>query len=205
MVYPPTQGVRPKGPRPGSISRARPASLDAPTAQTGSLSQPNLHSSPQPVSTPQPAASVASLPTDAGSGVGLRRSVSSGVQPPRRKPVPSHLPAMTEVSPFPTLLASPKSVPGIPFTAPQTQEEGGPQPSPYAQEGQLDRIGGSADVAPKKELVPLLGVPEGRVAGHEAHYVTKTTKARWDGKPVHSLLFSSDSSDICVHEYRCHV
>jgi len=55
-------------------------------------------------------------------------------------------------------------------------------------------VEGGAEVKPKKELVPLLGVPEGRVAGHEAHYVTKTTKARWDGKHlVHGFVLV----DIC--------
>jgi len=42
-------------------------------------------------------------------------------------------------------------------------------------------VEGGTEVKPSKELVPLLCVPNDRVEGHEAHYVTKTTKARWDG------------------------
>ena len=57
-------------------------------------------------------------------------------------------------------------------------------------EENVGRAEGGAEVRPKKELVPLLGVPEGRITGHEAHYVTATTKARWDGESLaQNLLF----------------
>jgi hypothetical protein len=65
----------------------------------------------------------------------------------------------------------------------RTQKQDRPQPPPNVrEEKKVDMVEGGSEVRPKKELVPLLGVPEGRVEGHEAHYVTKTTKARWDGK-----------------------
>ena len=90
---------------------------------------------------------------------------------------------MTEVSPFPTLSADLKSAPGIPFSAQQPQEQGGGSlPPPHVKEENVGMVDSGAGVKQKKELVPLLGVPEGRVAGHETHYVTKTTKARWDGE-----------------------
>ena len=97
---------------------------------------------------------------------------------------------MTEVSPFPTLTLStdpsPKSASAIPFsTQQQTQEkeQANSQPQPDITEEKADMVEGATEgVKPNKALVPLLGVPEGRVEGHEAHYVTKTAKARWDGK-----------------------
>ena len=167
-----------------------------PTAQAGSYSQPNLHFASPPRAS---ISSVASLPAHAGSGAGLSRSSSASaaapgaVNPSRRKPVPSHLPAMTEVAPLPLSVASapPASAPasaggGAPFAAQQQrQARGGAQEV----QGAIADGGAGADVRPRKEkekereLVPLLGVPEGRVAGHEAHYVTTTTKARWDGAP----------------------
>jgi hypothetical protein len=91
---------------------------------------------------------------------------------------------MTEVSLFPTLSLSPdpKSASGLPFSTQQTQAQGDSQPPPPVKEDKQGMVQGGAEVKPSKDLVPLLGVPEGRVEGHEAHYVTKTTKARWDGK-----------------------
>jgi hypothetical protein len=90
---------------------------------------------------------------------------------------------MTEVSPVSTLSPGPKTAPPIPFsTQQQPQERDGSKPQPYITKEKADMVEGGTEVKPTKALVPLLGVPEGRVEGHEAHYVTKTTKARWDGK-----------------------
>lgn len=96
---------------------------------------------------------------------------------------------MTEVSPFPTLTLStdpdPKSASAIPFSTQQhtqKQEQVNSQLQPQITEEKADMVEGDTQVKSNKALVPLLGVPEGRVEGHEAHYVTKTAKARWDGK-----------------------
>lgn len=168
----------------------------APTTQAGSYSQPNLHLASQPRAS---ISSVASLPAHAGSGAGLSRSssASGGVNPPRRKPVPSHLPAMTEVAPLSVAGAGAGAGAGVPSSAQQPlQARGGPHPRAQEVQGAIADGGAGADVRPKKEkekekereLVPLLGVPEGRVAGHEAHYVTTTTKARWDGARPSRIL-----------------
>lgn len=88
---------------------------------------------------------------------------------------------MTEVSP---LSAGLESASGFPFSMQQTEEQGDSQLPPHIKEEEVDIVEGATEVKPKKELVPLLGVPDVRVEGHEAHYVTKTTKARWDGKRI---------------------
>jgi len=88
---------------------------------------------------------------------------------------------MTEVSPFPTLSLDPKSPAGIPFSTQPAQEQDDSQPPPHVKEEMVDKVEGGTQVKPNKALVPLLGVPEGTVEGHETHYVTTTTKARWDG------------------------
>lgn len=179
----------------------------------GSYSQPNLHSSSHPISTSQPRASVtsvASLPANTGAGVGLGRSSSaSGINAPRRKPVPSHLPAMTEVSPFPspfpTLSPGPKSASGFPFSTQRTQEQDGSQIPSHIKEENADIVEEGTEVKPSKELVPLLHVPNDRVEGHEAHYVTKTTKARWDGKRIVKISGVQIALLISGGESRCNV
>ncbi len=66
-------------------------------------------------------------------------------------------------------------------------------------------VEGGTEVKPKKELVPLLGVPDERVEGHEAHYVTMTTKARWDGKRIVKSYGVQLTLLTTVDERRCDV
>ena len=100
---------------------------------------------------------------------------------------------MTEVAPL--SVAGAGAGAGVPSSAQQLlQARGGPHPRAQDVQGAIADGGAGADVRPKREkekereLVPLLGVPEGRVAGHEAHYVTTTTKARWDGARPSRIL-----------------
>lgn len=72
-------------------------------------------------------------------------------------------------------------------------------------EGKAGMVEGGTGVRPNKPLVPLLGVPEGRVEGHEAHYVTTTTKARWDGKRLVFCLGFQFTLLTFVDERRCDV
>lgn len=115
-----------------------------------------------------------------GTGPLQRASSANAASSPRRKPVPSHLPPTAEISPFPTLAPSKEPPLSLPFSTPRDDKL-----SETAEDTQNPTQARAAHLAPppKRELVPLLGVPEGpiRIAGHETHYVTKTTKARWDG------------------------
>ncbi len=145
--------------------------------------------------------STASSATAYGGGVGYAGSISgaSGRKPipaQRRKPVPQHLPATAEVSPFPTLLvvgngggSGPDKRGSFPFDVnvkgerPREREALADRGVDVGERQAVGATGTDAGMAPPvptkvpKELVPLLGVP-----GDEAHYVTKSTKARWDGE-----------------------
>ena len=72
----------------------------------------------------------------------------------------------------------------------QAQAQDGSQLPRHVKNENMERAKESTEMKPKKQLIPLLGVPEGRVAGHGAHYVTATTEARLDvEKPlVHKIL-----------------
>jgi hypothetical protein len=128
-----------------------------------------------------------------GYGSGTSTSTRKPIPAQRRKPVPQHLPATAEVSPFPTLLVvnGPKDAEGkrasIPFV-PDGKKEREAMPDKGV-DVDSPGAGGGGDGPPpvpskvQKEMVPLLGVP-----GDETHYVTKSTKARFDGEPF-LLLF----------------
>ena len=110
---------------------------------------------------------------------------------------------MTEVSP---LSAGLQSASGFPFSMQQTEEGQGESQLPlHIKEEEADMVEGATEGKPKKELVPLLGVPDVRVEGHEAHYVTKTTKARWDGKRIVKSYGVQLTLLTTVDERRCDV
>jgi len=147
-------------------------------------------------------------------GAGNGTTMTTGRKPipaQRRKPVPQHLPATAEVSPFPTLLMVNGS-----SGEKEKREKEGKRTMPSFDEGKRERERGREAIAAKgvdlreksslpalpppspatdvvvagagngngplaskkipKEMVPLLGV-----LGEDARYVTKSTKARWDG------------------------
>jgi hypothetical protein len=103
---------------------------------------------------------------------------------PRRKPVPQHLPATAEVSPFPTLLvvkdSSSPTNPSFPFDINPGIGRGARK---RLDEEEEKRKGWRDESGKLKEMVPLLGVPS-----DGAQYVTKSTKARWDGTFVSLFL-----------------
>ncbi|CCA74152.1 hypothetical protein PIIN_08105 [Serendipita indica DSM 11827] len=141
-------------------------------------------------------------PTNTG-GIGMNSAASAStttvtgrksVPIPRRKPVPQHLPATAEVSPFPSMFVDsskegdkPLPIPDellsrMPTLSAPTKDESvegkerevvGIEESGTERENKRWR---DKDGKVKKEMVPLLGVP-----GENARYVTETTKAKWDG------------------------
>lgn len=127
------------------------------------------------VSTSTTASSVASHGSSTTATAATRRPIPAQ----KRKPVPQHLPPPIEVSPFPTLLvvkdSNTPTNPSFPFDinpAVEKRERKRTLDEEEKRKGWRDESGQIV----KKEMVPLLGAPtEG------AQYVTKSTKARWDG------------------------
>lgn len=166
------------------------------SSATAALPPSSTSSSATATSVTSTPSSVTAYGGGATYGASMSNLSTSGRKPiptPRRKPVPQHLPATAEVSPFPTLLVVGNG---------GTNAEGRRAPFPFdisvqgdkprEREALADRgvdistrevtSPGSPPPPPvpskvEKEMVPLLGVP-----GDDAHYVTKSTKARWDGE-----------------------
>ncbi|KIM21305.1 hypothetical protein M408DRAFT_109255 [Serendipita vermifera MAFF 305830] len=197
-----------KGSAAGSAPGAAANNLYRSSSATAALPPSSTSSSATAAST----TSVATSATAYG-GVNASTATLTGRKPipaPRRKPVPQHLPATAEVSPFPTLLVVAGGPGGGAGTGGGAGNNGGSRreveaskraPFPFgidvraerAKErerevvadrgldvGELNGDLGAPPAVPskvKKELVPLLGVP-----GEDAHYVTKSTKVRWDGE-----------------------
>lgn len=196
-----------KGSAAGSAPGAAANNLYRSSSATAALPPSSTSSSATAAST----TSVATSATAYG-GVNASTATLTGRKPipaPRRKPVPQHLPATAEVSPFPTLLVVAGGPGGGAGTGGGAGNNGGSRreveaskraPFPFgidvkaerAKErerevvadrgldvGELNGDVGAPPAVPskvEKELVPLLGVP-----GEDAHYVTKSTKVRWDG------------------------
>jgi len=94
------------------------------------------------------------------------------IPPPKRKPIPAYLDETVTVSPFPTLSTVPHSIPTAPQIA-QSLDSGLLAPPPLSPRSDNKR----------KDLVRLLdSLPEGPLTDEtDPLYVTKTTKARFDG------------------------
>lgn len=128
-----------------------------------------------------PAASSASSQSYASASSTQQQATRRPIPSQRRKPVPQHLPATAEVSPFTTLILEPRDdghpLPDFPFESGNESKE--------ARRDQRER---KISKSKAKELVPLLGVP-----GEDAHYVTKSTKGRWDGMSLSISNVLTDS------------